>query len=85
LLSVASKCILCEQSKLTGDCAVRNIQPTCFICDVEVEVNLRPTVSRPVFLGVGIPSGSHDQISFISLTIAGFLIRDTLSDERMDL
>jgi hypothetical protein len=39
---------------------------------VEVEVNLQPTVSRPVCLGAGIPSGSHDWISFNSLTI-GFL------------
>jgi hypothetical protein len=52
---------------------------------VEVEVNLRPTVSRPVCLRVGIPSGTHDQISFISLAIAGLLIWGTISDERMGL
>jgi hypothetical protein len=55
------------------------------VVEVEVEVNLRPTVSRPVCLGAGIPFGSHDQNSFISLTIAGFLIRGTLSGERMGL
>jgi hypothetical protein len=51
----------------------------------EVEVNLRTTVSRHVCLGAVIPSGSHDQISFIFLRISGFLIWDTLFDERMCL
>jgi hypothetical protein len=50
----------------------------------EFEVNLRPTVSRPVCLGAGIPSGSQHQIS-LSPTIAGFLIWDTLTDERTGL
>jgi hypothetical protein len=30
--------------------------------EVEVEVNLRPTVSRPVRLGIGPPFGTLDQI-----------------------
>jgi hypothetical protein len=37
--------------------------------EVEVEVNLRPTVSRPVYLGVRRPSGTHDQF-FFSLEIS---------------
>jgi hypothetical protein len=53
--------------------------------EVEDEVNLRQTVSRLICLGVGLPSGEHDQISFISQTIADFLIWGTLSDERMSL
>jgi hypothetical protein len=53
--------------------------------EVEIEVKLRPTVSRPVCLCVGLPSGAHDQIFVFFLTIAGFLMWDTLSDERMGL
>jgi hypothetical protein len=30
--------------------------------EVEVEVKLRPTVSQPVYRGVELPSGAHDQI-----------------------
>jgi hypothetical protein len=33
--------------------------------EVEVEVNLRPTVSRPVCLGVRRPSGTSDQFFFL--------------------
>jgi hypothetical protein len=53
--------------------------------EVEVEVNLRPTASWPVCLGVELPSGAHDQIFVFCLTIAGFLMWGTLSDERIGL
>jgi hypothetical protein len=46
----------------------------CYHLECEVEVNLQPTVSWPCCLGVGIPSGAHDQISFIFLRIVDFLI-----------
>jgi hypothetical protein len=36
-----------------------------FEVQVEVEVNLRPTVSRPVCLGVRRPSGTCDQFFFL--------------------
>jgi hypothetical protein len=39
------------------------------IAEAEVEVNLRPTVSRPVCLGARRPSGTHDQ-SFSLLQIS---------------
>jgi hypothetical protein len=51
---------------------------------VEVEVNLRPMVSRPVCLGVGFPSGAYDQIFFLSDS-CGFFMWGTLFDERMGL
>jgi hypothetical protein len=35
------------------------------VYEVEVEVNLRPTISRPVCLGVRRPSGTCDQFFFL--------------------
>jgi hypothetical protein len=52
---------------------------------LEVEVNLRPTVSRPVCLGVALPSGAHEQIFVFCLIIAGLLMWDTLSDKIIGL
>jgi hypothetical protein len=40
---------------------------------LEVEVKLRPTVSRLVYHGVVLPSGTHDQIIFFCLENWGFL------------
>jgi hypothetical protein len=55
----------------------------------EVEVNLRPTVSRPVCLGVRRPSGTFDQFFFLLeisfQTSACLLFCSALSDERMGL
>jgi hypothetical protein len=42
------------------------------ISTVEVEVKLRPPVSRPVYRGVELPSGTHDQI-FFCIENYGFL------------
>jgi hypothetical protein len=56
---------------------------------VEVEVKLRPTVSRTVFLGVRRPSGTSDQFFFLleiffrQLGVCYFC--SALSDERMGL
>jgi hypothetical protein len=51
----------------------------------KVKFTLRPTASRPVCLGVGLPAGAHDQIFVFCLTITGFLLWVALSDERMGL
>jgi hypothetical protein len=51
----------------------------------EVEVKLRPAISRPVCLAVGVPSGAHDKIFVSCLTTAGFLLCGALSDERITL
>jgi hypothetical protein len=48
---------------------------------VKVKVTLRPTVGRPVCLGIKHPSGAYDQI-FICQTIAGLLMWGALSEER---
>jgi hypothetical protein len=53
--------------------------------EVEVEVKLRPTVGRPVYLGVELPSRDHDQIFVFCLIVADFLLWGALSDERMGL
>jgi hypothetical protein len=52
--------------------------------EVQVEVNLPSTLSRPVCL-VGFPIGAHDQIFFFSLTTAVLLMWGALSDEKTDL
>jgi hypothetical protein len=42
--------------------------------EAEAEVNLRPTVCRPVCLGVRLLSGTYNQIFLFCLTIVGFLM-----------
>jgi hypothetical protein len=46
---------------------------------------LRPTVSRPVSLGIKRPSGDYDQILFYCQKVSGFLTWGVLSEERTGL
>jgi hypothetical protein len=62
-----------------------SVLPFLLAGDVSEDINLRPTVSWPVCLGVGLPSGAYDQIFVFCLTMAGFLMWGTPSDERMGL
>jgi hypothetical protein len=51
-----------------------------------VEWNFRPTVIRPVCLGVGPPFGAHDQIlNFLYSDIYFYVMYGALSDERVDV
>jgi hypothetical protein len=45
----------------------------------------RPTVSRPVCLGIKHPSGAYDQIFISVLTVASLLMWGALSDKRTGL
>jgi hypothetical protein len=46
---------------------------------------IRPTVSRPVCLGIKHPSGAYDQIFYYCQTVAGLFMWGAVSDERTDL
>jgi hypothetical protein len=53
--------------------------------EVNVEIKLLQTVSRPFCLCVGLPSVADDQTFVLCLIIAGFLTWSALSEDRMDL
>jgi hypothetical protein len=52
------------------------------LADISRRQNLKLIYERR---SVELPSGAHDQIFVFCLTIAGFLMCGTLSDERMGL
>jgi hypothetical protein len=52
---------------------------------LSLSLMLRPTVSRPVYLGINHPSGAYDQIFINRRTVAGLLMWGALSDGRTGL
>jgi hypothetical protein len=55
----------CPSGALSSNCPSGAISNICLLLSL-VEVSLRPTVSRPVRLGIGLPFGVHDQILSLS-------------------
>jgi hypothetical protein len=64
------------------------LKPVRLFLQLSLSLMLRPTVSRPICLGIKHPSGAYDQIFFfrseygIRLTVTFFIPWDALSDER---
>jgi hypothetical protein len=54
-------------------------------CSLSLSLMLRPTVSRPVCLGIEHPSGAYDQIFITYVTVTGLFLWGALSDERSGL
>jgi hypothetical protein len=51
----------------------------------ELSFMLRPTISRPVCLGIKHPFGAYDQIFITCVTVTGLFLWGALSDERTGL
>jgi hypothetical protein len=52
---------------------------------LSLSLMLRPTVSRPVCLGIKHPTGAYDQIFITCVTVTVFFLWGALSDERSGL
>jgi hypothetical protein len=52
---------------------------------LSLSLMLRPTVSRPVYLGVKHPFGAYDQIFITCVTVTVLFLWGALSDERSGL
>jgi hypothetical protein len=84
LLALASAVILRSESSGSRDhILLSQIRDST---ELVVETYVRPTVSRPVCLGIKHPSGAHNQFFFFYCqTFAGLLMWGALSDERTSL
>jgi hypothetical protein len=57
----------------------------CKLLSLGLSITLRPTVSRPVCLGIKHPSGAYDQIFVTCVTVTVLFLWGALSDERSGL
>jgi hypothetical protein len=69
--------------KLPGGASISHDTPNEL--SLSLSLMLRPTVSRPVCLGVKHPSGAYDQIFITCVTVAVLFLWGALSDERSGL
>jgi hypothetical protein len=74
------KMIRCHDNVSSGSCPNSG-----WTRSVQFSFMLRPTVSRPVCLGIKHPFRAYDQICINRMTIAFFLLWGALSDERTGL
>jgi hypothetical protein len=58
---------------------------SCYDLVLSLSLMLRPTVSRPVCVGVKHPSGAYDQIFITCVTVTVLFLWGALSDERSGL
>jgi hypothetical protein len=63
-----------ERETPTLLCPVERAVLNHWTTHVEIEVNLRPTVSRPICPGVRLRFGAHDEIFVFCLIMTGFLM-----------
>jgi hypothetical protein len=82
-------CQLLAWKKKHTHTLLRHFYLTPWVPELELELFLQPTVSRPVSLGIGPPFGTLDQIlscsSFFRLTITLFFFLGAFSDEKTGL
>jgi hypothetical protein len=74
-----------SQLILTAEASLHSASRSKTDCKLSLSLMLRPTVSRPVYLGVKHPFGAYDQIFITCMTVTVLFLWGDLSDERSGL